>query len=665
MGRNGCWFGYGAFGLCSLMLVAVAAGQGTVTTKLSRREIYEGETVHYEVSAVNADEPQEPDLSQLTDFDVQKLDESAQNQEYIRIINGQRSVTRRTIKRYLYALTPRKGGTLTIPAPVINQANGTPLTGNQLTLQVIGVEAQDLVILSTFVEPSSVYLEQPFEVRVEVLVHPLPGRNRDENPLAIYRRDPFRRSSNVDAPQLQIPWMDDENIPSGITSEEPIADVLSNWYADSGAGFQINEIGRDRLNAMLGLSRLLDSTSTFQPRPDRVERQDDTGQKVRYWRYVFRRSLRARDVGKVSFGPATLKGVFAKADDDANPVGQNVYAIAQPVTVTIKDAPLAGRPAGFIGAVGAFTFSADVTPREAHVGDPLDLLIQVSGQGTFDRIRPPDLSAFPAVAKRFRIHEPVVESTENGREYRYRIRPLSAQVHEFPSLELAYFDVNGEQFVTVNTAAIPLSISEAERLSAADIIGASGSSSGEPKADDAVESPREIGDNVVSFSHFGAGRVRIKRWIAGWTCLFAAYLAVTVVIQRNAHLRRNPALARRQRAWRRAQTARRAAEQLAEDQQFGRAATEIRSAIVGYLADMNNVHEQSMTSREAREFALQLGCDPSTVAEIQTLVEDIDALRYSPTVAVESELFQRGVSVLQQLESFSRPAMLARKIVND
>ena len=61
-------------------------------------------------------------------------------------------------------------------------------------------------------------------------------------------------------------------------------------------------------------------------------------------------------------------------------------------TTTIEVKPLPpNAPATFAGAVGNFSLTTDVKPKNAQVGDPLTVTATISGRGNFDRVTAPTL----------------------------------------------------------------------------------------------------------------------------------------------------------------------------------------------------------------------------------------------------------------------------------
>jgi hypothetical protein len=135
-------------------------------------------------------------------------------------------------------------------------------------------------------------------------------------------------------------------------------------------------------------------------------------------------------------------------------------------TIQIKALPTDGRPANFSGAVGTFTMTGSIQPTRAGVGDPLDMRIQISGSGSFDRVQAPILAATSV----WRVHQVTAEMEAQDdiglnavKTFHYPI-VANAPVHESPAASFSYFDPEQEKYVTLNLAPKEINV-EGARLS--------------------------------------------------------------------------------------------------------------------------------------------------------------------------------------------------------
>jgi hypothetical protein len=129
-------------------------------------------------------------------------------------------------------------------------------------------------------------------------------------------------------------------------------------------------------------------------------------------------------------------------------------------TIQIKALPTDGRPANFTGAVGTFTITGSIQPTHAGVGDPLDLRIRISGNGSFDRVQAPVL-ATTSVWHAHQVTSEIEAQDDIGlnavKTFHYPI-VANAPVHESPAASFSYFDPEQEKYVTLNLAPKEISV---------------------------------------------------------------------------------------------------------------------------------------------------------------------------------------------------------------
>lgn len=122
--------------------------------------------------------------------------------------------------------------------------------------------------------------------------------------------------------------------------------------------------------------------------------------------------------GSLALGAPALR---AKADESENP-------------------PVAGQPSGFTGAIGTYTISAAATPTDVRAEDPILFTITIVGTVPVNHpLRWPDLKQRPAFAQRFHIEDLDAQVTPTAAVFRYRLRPLRADVREIPPLRFDYY----------------------------------------------------------------------------------------------------------------------------------------------------------------------------------------------------------------------------------
>jgi len=515
-------------------------------------------------------------------------------------------------RAYRYRLTPRRAGWLRVPAPVV-KIDGRTLRGRVFALEVVEPDAQDEVRMQITADPTSVYPTERVTVTLSVLVKALPDELARRNPLSVQSTPPA----------LDIPWVEDDRVPDGLEPAEDARAWLSRLRDPGGEGFSINDLA-DRSVFSLFERRAL----AFQPRPRRVERADADGKDVEYWLYEFRRSFVAKRPGRYTFGPATLKGTFATGVSSVGRLtGEKVYAVAPRLVVDVKQVPEADRPASYLGAVGRFTWSAELKPTRCKVGDPVTLVLALRGRGSLAAAAAPDLSQLPAVAENFKTYEGTRETKGDTCSFTYTLRPLSAEITEFPSILGSYFDVQRNRYVTLDTEPIAIQVEKAAALTGRHIVGA-GSTARTPEA---LEVRREgIFANVTDPEDLADESVRAEYWalgLVGLAGLYGAIFAVTWYVRRRLA---DPALARRRAAAGRARRRLREGTTLLKTNNTQQGAEQVRGALVGLVADVANVAEAGMTSADACRRLRSFGADEELVGRLAGALEACDATRYTP-----------------------------------
>ena len=153
---------------------------------------------------------------------------------------------------------------------------------------------------------------------------------------------------------------------------------------------------------------------------------------------------------------------------------RRLFAQGEALDWTVGEAPSAGRPDSFAGAIGQ-GFSLEVTADRSVVkrGDPIELTLVVRGQGHLGSVGIPRLDRVDALSpKSFRIspEAPTGEIIDGAKQFRLGVRVLDDSVREIPAIEYAWFDPEQDAYQTTRSRPIALSVRPADLVTAADVI---------------------------------------------------------------------------------------------------------------------------------------------------------------------------------------------------
>ena len=152
-------------------------------------------------------------------------------------------------------------------------------------------------------------------------------------------------------------------------------------------------------------------------------------------------------------------------------------AVGEPLNISIKSFPVAGRPESFAGAVGP-GYSIDVTADTTvvRVGDPISLNVVLRGTGNLENAGLPPLSADGGMdPARFRLPDGEASGVfENGQKsFNVTVRVQDESVSELPAVAYSWFDPADESYHTVRSKPIALRVMPAQIVSSADVVGSS------------------------------------------------------------------------------------------------------------------------------------------------------------------------------------------------
>lgn len=135
--------------------------------------------------------------------------------------------------------------------------------------------------------------------------------------------------------------------------------------------------------------------------------------------------------------------------------GQRTLRTA-PIQVRVRPLPIAGKPAGFSGAIGTYQISAQVSQNTVETGQAFTLSVRIAGRGNIATLTAPQIPRIPGVI----VNGPAATdtSTPTSRNYVYAVIPSQTGVLRIPAIVYTYFDPSRAVYATTQTAPIPVSV---------------------------------------------------------------------------------------------------------------------------------------------------------------------------------------------------------------
>ncbi|MBK8913509.1 MAG: BatD family protein [Phycisphaerales bacterium] len=327
--------------------------------------------------------------------------------------------------------------------------------------------------------------------------------------------------------------------------------------------------------------------------------------------------------------------------------------------LTVLPLPEQGRPADFAGAVGTFTIRSAITPGDARVGDPLELSVDIRGDGPLDSLPPPRLDMHPEITANFRIPDvpPAGETIRSARgdeplvrRYRFTLRP-QRPLSELPSIRYPYFDPQRGEYAVAIAPAVPLRVTTADRISDEDVVGLGGRSAASAPPAERPEPglrPMTSVEQALRGARTDVSRAEALAAVgAPPAALAACFLAGWLVGRR----RRSPLL-RERRALRAARRRIRAATKRSPRER----AAAVHAALVTYLAERRGEPPGRYVGREGAALLTACGAPAEVAQRWMEAVEAAEAASFGGmNNANDDALAERAERVLIEVAGVRMP----------
>jgi len=139
---------------------------------------------------------------------------------------------------------------------------------------------------------------------------------------------------------------------------------------------------------------------------------------------------------------------------------------SNPITVDVKPLPLAGKPAGYQGAVGNFSLKSEIDKTSVKANEAVTLKLTISGNGNLkliDKLNvqlPPDFETYdPKVSEKI---TPVSDGISGVKTFEYLMIPRNAGEYKIKPVEFSYFDLSKNKYITLTSPEFTLKVAKGD-----------------------------------------------------------------------------------------------------------------------------------------------------------------------------------------------------------
>lgn len=591
--------------VAALMLgAATPAWAGRVQARLSPQETQVGIPVLLQITIENGQTNEAPAIPHIPDVHVHSLGIPSQSMQTT-VVNGvARSSSSVT---WSYELTPSKDGRFTVPAIEVETDTGLQKT-SPITLLVNKSLNQDRLLVEIKGDRKMVYVGESLELTLQIWVKPAADLSGGTLPAHVMWGLIERRRSK---------WGN---------FVEPLQQQLNQHRSPD---------GREEI------------------------RKDSQGIDRGYYLYEIKHTLQANRPGQLTLDPVNIFFVYPER------LGQDVFGRLQMVEqsmltaqatvepIEVLPVPMQNRPVCYSGAVGIYQIQTTAKPTEVTVGDPITLTLTVNGTRNLQELQPPPLALLPELTSHFRVPtDPLAgEVTGEGKRFTVSIRANSEAVTEIPPIPFAYFDPIRQEFVTVRSQPIPLTVKPAEKLAMSQIVDSTGAHA--PVANRLTEMSSGILANYT-----GMDEVLVQQaFVPGfgiWAALLLppiGFIASFIWRRHSERLRTDVGFARKRRARRDAVIRLRDISSDFSSDGASQAAAIVSAALRQYVADRCNLPTGGMTRASVLEQLQRRSARADVIVQMDALLEECEGIHYAGAGTRSArELERMAMSCIENLE---------------
>ncbi|MGH7981649.1 MAG: BatD family protein [Candidatus Udaeobacter sp.] len=401
------------------------ADSPAVTAVLSSSETVVGETVELQIKVTGPGDAAPPEEISIDGLEIHSTGQSRQFE--IHNFSTSSSVM------YNYTILPLRAGKFTIP-PQIVHAGGSLLRTPELTLNVAdspgrstnarpsrgtqsqAVRASDLVFVELIVPKKTAYVGEIVPVQIQM------GFDPRVRPRLI--EPPEITGQGFTAQKLQESGQNSETI-----NGRPY-DIVTYKTAITAARAGKLELGPVKAKAQVLVPRARSAPRTRSRSPFDLFNEDDP------------------------FSDPFFSNPFAQIGER-----REVEIKSEPVALEVKPLP-PNAPPSFSGAIGNFAMTTDAKPKSVQVGDPITVTTEIAGRGNFDRVNAPVVEdergwhKYPPSSKFKQDDEVGISGTKT---FETVLSP-NEKKQSLPLLAFSYFDPVKEQYVTLRSEAMPITV---------------------------------------------------------------------------------------------------------------------------------------------------------------------------------------------------------------
>lgn len=369
--------------------------------------------------------------------------------------------------------------------------------------------------------------------------------------------------------------------------------------------------------------------------------------------------------GDFTIGPAKLKGnitvkrqrsLFDDAfghDSLSGFLGAYEVSPIEPASgksrLKILPFPDKGAPDDFKGAVGDFSFSMDVSPKEVKAGDPVTLKMIISGEGNFDTVNSPTLKQHEG----FKVYEPQAKQEGSRKVFERILIPLSDDIKEIPGVAFSFFNPAKGEYRTISKKNVAIKVTKPEKQENITIMEAPLSALKRSGRERFGRDIIYIKESPGKFKKRGEYLYNNTAFLLLQAVPLLIFVSVLAMQKRKEKLRTDIRYARRLSAPKKAKKGIREAQQYLNNSSPPEFYSSVFKTIREYLGDRFHLPAAGITADVVDNALKTKGISEDMLNRLRDIFKECDMARYAPSEFGKTEMeatFNKLKEVMDYLE---------------
>lgn len=320
--------------------------------------------------------------------------------------------------------------------------------------------------------------------------------------------------------------------------------------------------------------------------------------------------------------------------------------------INVKPLP-PGRPTGFSGAVGSFSFSGKVDKTEVKANEAVTLKLRISGNGNLKLIPPPNVD-FPLD---FETYDPKISSnlkttlsgTSGSKTFEYLMIPRVKGEFRIPPVTFHYFDPSSGSYRTLQTSEYQINVLPGNEDESGTVITST-----------SKEGIKFIGKDIRFIK---TSPVKLKRrgetiWGKPWffgLYIFSTLVFIAVYILRKKKLKEesNIELLKNKKANKFAKKRLKLASAQLKAGDSNAFYQAVLKALWGYLSDKLGIPLSGLSRDNVAQNLRHKGMDEDIVNEMIRLIDNCEFAQYAPsgTAGNMEDIYKQAVKMITKMEN--------------